>query len=145
MIKIVFVSIVLSFVNPFLSFGQESQGIDKNLENLSGQYAECAAYYELLYYAMKSSNEPEAAHAYCELENRAMFYSLLLANEGRSKGMALEVTNARIEMYIEKMKQEVNNRNENISILMNKYHFVCQEAMENPSSQLTTILKGENE
>jgi len=68
-----------------------------------------------------------------------------LANEGRSKGMALEVTNARIEMYIEKMKQEVNNRNENISILINKYHFGCQEAMENPSSQLTTILKGENE
>jgi len=53
MIKIMFVSIVLFFVNPFLSFGQESQGIDKNLENLSGQYAECAAYYELLYYAMK--------------------------------------------------------------------------------------------
>jgi hypothetical protein len=76
-----------------------------------------------------------------ELENTAMSYSLLLANEGRNKDLAVEVTNSRIEMYIKKMKQEANNRNENISILINKYHFGCQEAMENPSNHLTTILK----
>ena len=30
------------------------------------------------------------------------------------------------------MKQESNNRNENISILMNKYDFKCEEALEDP-------------
>lgn len=70
-----------------------------------------------------------------------MFYSLLLANEGRSKDVAVEVTNSRIEMYIKKMKQEANNSNENISILINKYHFGCQETIENPPSQVVELLQ----
>ena len=139
--KILYISIIFLLVNPLLSNGQESKGIDKNLENISGQYAECAAYYRLVYHAMNSSNEPETAKAYRELEDTAMFYSLLLANEGRNKDLAVEVTNSRIEMYIKKMKEETNNRNENISILINKYHFGCQVAMENPSNDLTAILK----
>lgn len=128
-------------VYPLLSLGQEREGIDKTLENISGQYAECAAYYELVYHAMNSSNEKETANAYRKLEESAMFYSLLLANEGRSKDVAVEVTNSRIEMYMKKMKQEASNRNENISILINKYHLGCQALMENPPSQVLKILK----
>ena len=142
--KILFISIILLHVNPLFSYGQESKGIDKNLENISGQYAECAAYYRLVYHAMNSSNEPKTANAYRELEDTAMFYSLLLANEGRNKDLAVEVTNSRIEMYLKKMKTETKNRNENISILINKYHFGCQEAMENPSNHLTGILKAKS-
>ena len=74
-----------------------------------------------------------------------MFYSLLLANEGRSKDVAIEVTNSRIEMYMKKMKQEINNRNENISILINKYHFGCQSLIETPPSQVLKILKAKAE
>ena len=70
-----------------------------------------------------------------------MLYSLLLANEGRSKDLAVEVTNARIDIYKKKMKQEADHRNENISILINKYHFQCQELMKNPPTELTEILK----
>ena len=133
------VCLIPLFLYPVLSFAQ-SKGIDTNLENVSGQYAECAAYYELAYYALKSSNDPETANAYLQLRDTAMFYSLVLANEGRSKELALEVTNSRIEMYMKKMKQECNNRNENISILINKYHFGCQEIMENPANEVITIL-----
>jgi hypothetical protein len=39
------------------------------------------------------------------------------------------------------MKQEADNRNENISILINNYHYGCQEAMENPPSDVTRILQ----
>ncbi len=120
---------------------KEPKGIDIDFENISGQYAECAAYFRLVYHAMQSSNEEETANAYRQQEDAAMFYSLLLANEGRSKDVAIEVTNSRIEMYMKKMKQEVNNRNENISILINKYHFGCEEAMENPSSQVAELLQ----
>lgn len=140
MYKILIIAITLFLVKPTLSSSQESKGIDKNLENISGQYAECTAYYELVSHALKSSNDPKMAEAYSTLGNRAMFYSLLLANEGRNKDLAVEVTNSRIEMYKKKMKQEVNNRNENISILINKYHFGCQEAMENPSDLLVEVL-----
>ena len=140
MTKIAGLAAFIFLVNPLLSFAQETKGIDKNLENISGQYAECAAYYRLAYHAMVSSNEKETANAYRQLEDNAMFYSLLLANEGRSKDLAVAVTNSRIEMYMKMMKKEINNRNENISILINKHHFGCQEAMENPSSQVVEVL-----
>ena len=135
------ISVLIFLVNPMLSFGQEGKGIDTNLENISGQYAECAAYYRLVYHAMNSSNEKETANSYRQLEDTAMFYSLLLANEGRSKDVAVEVTNSRIEMYMKKMKQEANNKNENISILINKYHFGCQQVMENPPSHVLELLR----
>jgi len=91
---------------------------------------------------MISSNEPDTANSYRELANTAMFYSLLLAKQGRNKDKAIEVTNSRIEMYMKKMKQEANNRNENISILINKYHFGCLDAMKNPPNDLRTIIEG---
>lgn len=143
--RIAYISFLMFLVYPLLSLGQEREGIDKTLENISGQYAECAAYYELVYHAMNSSNEKKTATAYRKSEESAMFYSLLLANEGRSKDVAVEVTNSRIEMYMKKMKQEANNRNENISILINKYHFGCQNLMENPPSQVLKILKAKTE
>ena len=142
--RIGYISFFMFLVYPLLSLGQEREGIDKTLENISGQYAECAAYYELVYHAMNSSNEKETANAYRKLEESAMFYSILLANEGRSKDVAVEVTNSRIEMYMKKMKQEAN-RNENISILINKYNFGCQALMENPPSQVLKILKAKAE
>lgn len=70
-----------------------------------------------------------------------MFYSVLLANEGRSKDLAVGVTNSRIEMYMKRMKQETDNRNENISILINKYHYGCVSLSENPPTELQTVLQ----
>lgn len=135
------ISIIIFFFNPLFSFGQETDGIDKNLENISGQCAECAAYYTMVYHATNSSNEKETAKVYGQLQETAVFYSLLLASQGGTKELAAQVTNSRIEMYMKKMKQEANNDNANISILINKYHFGCQEAMENPSSDVAAILK----
>jgi len=138
--KTLFITSIIVLSSFLLAFSQETKN-DKNLENISWQYAECAAYYGLVFNAMKASNENETANAYNQLENDAMFYSLLLANEGRSKDLAIEVTNARIDIYIQKMKQETDNRNENISILINKYHFECQELMKNPPTELIEVLK----
>jgi len=143
--RIICISIFILFLNPMFSFGQETRGIDKNLENISGQYAECAAYYTIVYHAMNSSDEKSAANAYSKLQKKAMFYSLLLAAQGRSKELAAQVTNSRIEMYMKKMKQEANNDYANISILINKYHFGCQELMENPSKYVVDILAAEAE
>jgi len=139
--KVIFILLLILILSPLSSFGQENRQIDKNLENIAVQYAECAAYNGLVFNAMKASNENQTANAYSQLENDAMFYSLLLANEGRSKDLAIEVTNARIDIYIQKMKQETDNRNENISILINKYHFECQELMKNPPTELIEVLK----
>ena len=69
-----------------------------------------------------------------------MFYSLLLASESREKDMAINVTNSRIEMYIKQMKQDTNNDNANISILINKHNYTCQDAMKNPPQEVVNIL-----
>ena len=139
--KIIFILLLLLILSPLSSFGQENRQIDKNLENIAVQYAECAAYYGLVFNSMKASNENQTANVYIQLENDEMFYSLLLANEGSSKDLAIEVTKARIDIYIQKMKQETDNRNENISILINKYHFECQKLMKNPPTALIEVLK----
>ncbi len=64
-----------------------------------------------------------------------MFYSLLLANEGRTKDMAVKVTNARIEMNLKVTKEEVDNRNENIAILAGKHSETCKHLVESPPSR----------
>ena len=135
-------SVSLFSVFPILAFSQETQKIDENFDNIAIQYAECAAYYEFVFNAMKESNENKTADTYRQLESDAMFYSFLLANESRSKDLATEVTIARIDIYKKKMKHETDNRNENISILINKYHFECQKLMQNPPTELRQVLKG---
>ena len=139
--RIIYISIFIFFLNPLCSFSQKTKGNDKNLENISGKYAECAAYYTIVYHALNSSNDKETEKAYGQLQTIAGFYSLLLASEGRSKELAVQVTKSRIEMYMKKMKQEANNDTANISILINKYHFGCHEVLENPSDYVLEILK----
>ena len=70
-----------------------------------------------------------------------MLVALALASVGRDQEMAVQVTNSRIEMNMKIMKQEINNRNENISILVNKYLFDCQEALTKPSGRVIDVLK----
>jgi len=126
---------------PVVSVAEEETQINAHLEGIAGEYAECAAYYELMYYAMKSSKEDKIADKYKKQEDSAMLISQLLAGEGRSKDMALNVTNSRIDMYMKKMKQETDNRNGNKSILIKKYHFHCNEIMVNPPIEVSAILQ----
>ena len=122
-------------------FAQDLPTIDPESENLAGDYAQCAAYYRLVYFAMESSDENEAAMAYRELEDNAMFYSLLLASKSREQDVAVNVTNSRIEMNMNLMKEEADNRNENISVLINKYHFNCKELSENTPELVMQAIK----
>ena len=74
------------------------------------------------------------------LEEQAMFYSWLLASEGRDKDMALNVTNSRINMYKKQMRKETNNSFANISILINNYHYNCEEIIKTPHKKVVDIL-----
>ncbi len=132
---------IFLFVFDKSAFSQNSGEVDSRFEDISGQYAECAAYYRLAYYALKNSNDEESAKVYSELDDRSMFYSLLLANEGRDQDMAVEVTHSRIEVNLKKMKKEIGNRNENFSILINNYHFKCENLLENPPDEVMEVLE----
>jgi hypothetical protein len=70
--RIVIIALLIFFLNPVFSFCQETKGINKDLENLSGQCAECAAYFRLVYHEMISSNETDTAKSYRELEDMVM-------------------------------------------------------------------------
>lgn len=142
--KIICLHILFLFIAPLPSFCQEDREVNQVLDNISSQYAECAAYYTITYHAMESANQTEAATAYAQLMETALYIAMLTASEGRSTEMASKVTIARVKMYIKKMKQETGNKNANISILINKYHFVCSEAMENPEKFIKRI-KDESE
>ncbi|OGT70282.1 MAG: hypothetical protein A3H44_01195 [Gammaproteobacteria bacterium RIFCSPLOWO2_02_FULL_57_10] len=134
MIRILFAFIFLFCIN--IAFAQQVAEIDQEREDLSGAYAECAAYYRLVFFALESSGEAETAASYREVEDNAMLYALVLASGGRDRDMAVQVTNARIELSMQQMKDEINNRNENISILINKYNGNCTQIMQ----QLPEIL-----
>ena len=116
---------------------EKTKKIDPTLENISGLYAECAAYYTIVYNAMILSNASEAAANYGQSQKAAIKYSLMLASEGRSAEMAAEVTKSGMKMYNKKMKQETGNDIANISILINKYHFQCNEALKDPEKYIS--------
>jgi len=139
-LSVIVLSFCLLFVSPILSFGQENQKIDKNLEGIVNQYAECTAYFEWVFQGLEVSDKAETAEGYKKLRDNAMFYSLLLANQGRKKDMAIKVTNSRIEMYKKAMKEEIDNRYENLSILTDKYLPGCLKMLESPPAELTTVL-----
>jgi len=54
--------------------------------------------------------------------------------------MAVKVTNSRIELYKKEMKEEIDNRNENLSILTDKYLSGCLKMVESPPAELTAVL-----
>tara|TARA_B100001964_G_C14058823_1_gene520424 strand:- start:422 stop:862 length:441 start_codon:yes stop_codon:yes gene_type:complete len=114
------------------AWGEKTEKINPTLENISGVYAECAAYFAIVYNAFLSSGDAGTAAQYAKSQESAVSTAMLLAKQGRTLKMAYEVTKSRIEMYSQQMKKDTKNRNENISILANKYAFSCKEAIENP-------------
>lgn len=122
-----------------------TSAINQEREELSGAYAECAAYYRFVYFALETSGETETAAAYRDLEDNSMLVSLVLANGGRDQDMAIEVTNSRIELYMQQMKEETNNRNENISILINKHNASCMALQQEPSDIVIDALREANQ
>ena len=170
--KQAFITIVIVlFLCPLNGFCENSEDFNKDYnkdyEILSVRYCECTAYYRFVYHALNSSGESKTANSYQELEDEVMLYALILAQpgrdknkaievtssriqmyseqmkQGRDKNKAIEVTSSRIQMYSEQMKQETNNRNENIAILINKYHFGCMELIQNPPETLINALERE--
>ena len=121
-------------------FSENLQKTDKNLENIARQYVECAAYYELVSESFKVSGNGEAVNDYLELRDTAKFYSLLLASEGMSQDIAVQLTNSRLKMRKTKLSGEINYKYENISIIIDKYHFDCQKIVQNPPAELKAML-----
>jgi hypothetical protein len=65
-----------------------------------------------------------------------------LARQTRDPEMAVKVTLSRVEYSKKEMQKEMGHKNENISILINKYGGSSTELMTNPPKTLIQIYEG---
>jgi hypothetical protein len=121
------------------TFAQENK-IPEEKNNLSVQYAEATAYFELVSEALSKSGKD--ATKYANEAQIAMAYALALASEGRTQDVAIKVTIARIESAKKIMLREMEYRNENLMIIKNKYADQSFELMKNlPQDAREAIVK----
>jgi hypothetical protein len=121
-------------------FSEELQKNDNNLENIARQYVECAAYYQIVSDSFKVSGNGKAVNSYLALRNTAKSYSVSLSSESMGQDLAVQLINSRFKMRKSQMSGEIYHKYENLAIIIDKYHFNCQEIIENPPAELMAIL-----
>jgi len=111
-------------------------------DNLAVKYAEAAAYFVIVHQALEQSGEKyaEVSKGYGDQYDLCCMISMLLASQTRDPEMAGKVTLSRVEYSKKEMQKEMGHRNENISILMNKYQDSSIELMNNPPEIVNQIL-----
>ena len=111
-------------------------------DNLAVKYAEAGAYFLIVHQAMEQSGEKyaEVSKGYGDQYDLCCMISMLLASQTRDSEMAGKVTLSRVEYSKKEMQKEMGHRNENISILMNKYQDSSIELMNNPPKIVNQIL-----
>lgn len=132
------VSLVAILTGAF-AHGTETRSTD----NYAADYAFYATYFHILSEATAQSGEKYAEvsagfNAKCD---EFLLISLTLAQESRSTEMAQKVTLARFESFKKEMLKEIEHRNENISILVNKYNEEAMRLATSPPSAVVRILE----
>ena len=103
------------------------------VNNLTHEYAVCAAYFGVVSIAFENSNDPTTAAQYSELMNHALTYALA---SGDSIGLLQETTASRYKIAIEEMQDRIDGNTANISVLYGDYMKSCTVAMEDPERRL---------
>lgn len=101
--------------------------MQRAMNNLAHEYAECSAYFSIVAVAGENSGDNELRDSYNSVATMALEYALLV---GEDVGLLEEAHAARVEIAIEAMAKRINNDTKNISILFRDYGTACQTAME---------------
>ena len=100
------------------AFAQEdvltADDIKNAMNNVSSEYATCAAYFAHVAFAAQNSDSQEVFDAYSSLYDEVMVLAVMTAGHERSDEMALKVTKARIDMFMEEMRVEIENDYSNL-------------------------------
>lgn len=132
-----YITLLIFLCMEIIGFAQDVK-IPQKVDDLAVRYAEATAFFEIVAEALaKSGSENSKAEA---MRDDAMLYSLLLANEGRSREFAVKVTHARIEFSKKEMLKEMDYRNENIAIITNKYEESSLDLIKNPTKEVSDLL-----
>lgn len=137
--RIIVISFLIFLVCPLSVHATETKNLS-GVEDISGLYAECAAYFNITYHKADVSDENITTADYRQLEKTAMFYSLLLALDKINKDMAVEATNSKFSQYRQEIKSLSAERNAELYQVVDKYQSECHEAMVNPPNQLIDML-----
>ena len=104
--------------------------------NLQHDYTNCYCYYKISEEGVKrtkTSLKDEAVEKLAEAAER----SLMSAFEvGEALNMKLEAMTARVKISLEIMKKEVDEDYVNISILIDKYGYMCRDLINDPKSRV---------
>jgi hypothetical protein len=112
----------------------------KTSDALALDYAQGAAYCLIVQQAMEQSGfDAEATKPYGQMYTALSTVSQMLSWETRSVEMGEKVTLSRIALYKRAMGAEMGNRNENISILINKYGQSSQELFNNAAQVIEQL------
>jgi hypothetical protein len=103
-------------------------------DNLSSAYARCAAYFTYAWKGLARSGKKDGAKLHEDLAKSAMSTSYQLAAGSRSSEMAHKVVEARLNLYVESMSNDIGQDFANISVIVNKYGKSCMFAAIDPSS-----------
>lgn len=115
----------------------------RSIENYAADYAVYATYFHILSQATAQSGAKyaETSKTFDAKCDEFLLISLALAEEARTTKMAEAVTLSRFESFKKDMLNEIEYRNENISILMNKYHEDAMKLATNPPLVVVRVLE----
>ena len=119
----------------------EDASIPNKTNDLAFSYAQAAAYYELAVEAMAKSGKESVK--FKKARDVATYISLKLASVGRTDDMAVNISNSRIEICKKEMLKEIDSRNENFTVLINKYSDSSLALINKPPKEVLDLLKGE--
>lgn len=118
------------------SSDQSAEMVKEVTNNISSEFAQCAAYFTISSEALKRAGENPTADKYRKTSDTALEYALIAAQEGRTAAMAQKVTLARFEAGMKEMLEEIDKDVSNIAILQNKYGLRCKNSMERPEDMM---------
>lgn len=138
--KLVSLIALISTCGPTIGGDISPPSAKQYADNVSSEYAACAAYYQILSVGFERAGEMGSVAKADRTSELALAYSLAMAERQRSEEMARKVTLSRLEFYTNDMLREIENDISNVSILANKYANRCKAAIETPETFLDEVM-----
>lgn len=106
--------------------------------NFHQEMVDCVAYYSIAADALRKRGEVDTVRKYKTSINGLLRRIFVVAGE---IGMKNEAAQARIRMTMAEQLKSINNDLINISILLEKYAYLCKDVIENPEARFLHWLK----
>ena len=101
------------------------------MDNVSMEYATCAAYFAHAASAVKNGGDQETSDRFASIYEEVVTLAVFAAQAHRSDEMAIKVTSARVNMVMDAMQDDIDNDYSNFSLLYQKHHKRCEFIIDN--------------